>query len=174
MFRWCRLFMIFISSFFQKKILLSDISTLSFRVWPQEADKKYMNNASFWTITEMGQMEFLFRTGLYKFCRRYHWSPLVGSQKMVYRKPLKRFERYQLKSKIIFYDDKWLYFEQTFQKNNQMIANSLIKVLFRSKDGNIPVQKILSVLGQKLDLTRKPLIDHSEFIDDTLIELDDV
>jgi hypothetical protein len=50
----------------------------------------------------------------------------------------------------------------------------LIKVLFRGKDGNIPVQKILSVLGQELDLPYIPLIDHSKFIDDTLIELHDV
>jgi hypothetical protein len=147
---------------------------LSFRVWPIEADKKYMNNSSFWTITEMGQLDFLFRTGCYKFCRRYHWSPLVASQKMVYKKPLKRFETYQLKSKIIFCNDKWLYFLQTFQKNKQMIANSLIKVLFRGKDGNIPVPKILSVLGQELDLPYIPLIDHSKFIDDTLFELHDV
>lgn len=170
MVRWCRLLIIFISAFFHKKILPSDISILSFRVWPPEADKKYMNNASFWTITEMGQMDFLFRTGLYKFCRRNRWSPLVGSQKMIYRKPLKRFEKYQLKSRIIFSDDKWLYFEQTFLKNKQMIANSLIKVLFRGKEGNIPVQQVLSVLDQELNLTLKPLISHSKLIDEILIE----
>lgn len=170
MVRWCRLFIIFISALFQKKILLTDISTLSFRVWPPEADKKYMNNSSFWTITEMGQMEFLFRTGFYKFCRLYHWSPLVGSQKMVYRKPLKRFERFQLKSKIILHDDKWLYFEQTFLKDGQLIANSLVKVLFRGKNGSIPVQQILSVLGQELNLPHKPLLNYSKQIDEALIE----
>lgn len=170
MVRWCRLFIVFILALFHKKILLTDISTLSFRVWPPEADKKYMNNASFWTITEIGQMDFLFRTGLYKFCRRYHWSPLVGSQKMVYKKPLKRFERFQLKSKIIFCDDKWLYFEQTFLKNGQLIANSLVKVIFRGKDGSIPIQQILTVLGHELNLPHKPLINHSEIIDKTLIE----
>jgi acyl-CoA thioesterase FadM len=159
----------FFSAFFRKKILLTDTSHLSFRVWPQEADKKYMNNASFWTITEMGQMDFLFRTGFFKICRRHHWSPLVGSQKMVYKKPLRRFERFQLKSKLNFCDDKWFYLEQTFLKNGQLIANSLTKVIFRGKDGNVPVSQILTSLSIEVNLPREALIDYSENIDEKLM-----
>jgi acyl-CoA thioesterase FadM len=170
MVRWCRLFLIFVSAFFRKKILFTDTSYLSFRVWPQEADKKYMNNASFWTITEMGQMDLLFRSGLFKLCRRYHWSPLVGSQKMVYKKPLKRLERFQLKSKLIYWDDKWLYFKQTFLKNDQLIANSVIKAIFISKDGNVPVPRILTSLGIEAILPHETIIDHSEKIDEILLE----
>jgi acyl-CoA thioesterase FadM len=169
MVRWCRLLLMFFSAFFRKKILLTDTSHLSFRVWPQEADKKYMNNASFWTITEMGQMDFLFRTGFFKICRRHHWSPLVGSQKMVYKKPLRRFERFQLKSKLKFCDDKWFYLEQTFLKNGQLIANSLIKVIFRGKDGNVPVSQILTSLSIEVNLPREALIDYSENIDEKLM-----
>lgn len=129
-----------------------------------------MNNASFWTITEMGQMDLLFKSGLFRLCRRYHWSPLVGSQKMVYKKPLKRFERFELKSKLIYRDDKWAYLEQTFLKNDQLIANSLIKVIFRSKDGNVPVSQIRTSLGIEANLPLKPVIDHSEKIDGILLE----
>ena len=106
--RWWRLLIIYISAMFRKKIHVTDVCTLPFRVWPQEADKKYMNNASYWTITEMGQMDFLFRTGFYKICRQKKWIPLVGSRKMVYKKPLKRFERFQLRSQVYYCDDKWL------------------------------------------------------------------
>jgi acyl-CoA thioesterase FadM len=129
-----------------------------------------MNNASYWTITEMGQMDFLFRIGLFKICRRQHWIPLVGSQKMVYKKPLKRFERFQLRSQLYYCDDKWLYFGQTFLKNGQLIANSLVKVIFRGKDGNIPVPQILGSLGIKVNLPHEALIDHSEIIDKILLE----
>jgi len=169
MVRWFRLLLIFISAFFRKKLLLTETSRLSFRVWPQEADKKYMNNASFWTITEMGQMDLLFRSGLFSLCRLNHWSPLVGSQKMVYRKPLKRFERFELESKMIYWDHKWVYLEQTFLKNGQLIANSLIKVILRSKDGNVPVSQVLTSLGIKTNLPTKPIIDHSEKVDRILL-----
>ena len=167
--RWLRLLIIYISAIFRKKIHLTDISNLSFRVWPQEADKKYMNNASYWTITEIGQMDFLFRTGFFKICRRQHWIPLVGSQKMVYKKPLKRFERFQLRSQLNYCDDKWLYFEQTFLKNEQLIANSLVKVIFRGKSGNVPVSQILTSLSTEVNLPRKALIDDSESIDEKLM-----
>ena len=42
MVRWSRLLLIYFSSFFRKKIRLTDTSDLSFIVWPQEADKKYI------------------------------------------------------------------------------------------------------------------------------------
>lgn len=169
MWRWWRLLIIYILSIFRKKICLTDISDLSFRVWPQETDKKYMNNASYWTITEMGQMDFLFRTGLLKICRRHHWAPLVGSQKIVYKKPLKRFETFQLRSQINYCDDKWLYIKQTFLKNDELIANSLVKVIFRGTHGNIPVSQILARLGTEVNLPREALIDNSENIDEKLM-----
>ena len=169
MWRWWRLLIIYISAIFREEIRLTEISNLSFRVWPQETDKKYMNNASYWTFTEMGQMDFLFRTGLIKYCRKNHWSPLVGSQKMVYKKPLKRFERFQLSSQLHYCDDKWLYFKQTFLKEEEMIANCLVKVLFRGKEGNVPVSQVLSSLGIEVDLTREALIDNSEKIDEILM-----
>jgi acyl-CoA thioesterase FadM len=174
MVRWCRLLLVFVSAFFRKKILLTETTHLSFRVWPQEADKKYMNNASFWSITEMGQMDLLFRSGLFKLCRRYHWSPLVGSQKMVYKKPLKRFERFELKSKVVYWDDKWAYLKQTFYKNDQLIANSLIKVIFRKKDGNVSVPQILTSLGIEANLPHETIIDHSEEIDKILLESEEI
>ena len=169
MWRWWRLLIVFLSSFFRKKIRLTDISNLSFRVWPQETDKRYMNNSSYWTITEMGQMDFLFRTGLFKICRQHHWSPLVGSQKMVYIKPLKRFERFQLRSQINYCDDKWLYVKHTFVKNEQLIANGLVKVIFRGRYGNVPVSQILTSLGTEVNLPREALIDNSEKIDEKLM-----
>ncbi len=88
---------------------------------------------------------------------------------MVYKKPLRRFERFQLKSKLIFCDDKWLYLEQTFLKNGQLIANSLIKVIFRGKDGNVPVSQILTSLSIEVNLPREALIDYSENIDEKLM-----
>ncbi|UCG66981.1 MAG: thioesterase family protein [Deltaproteobacteria bacterium] len=133
-----------------------------------------MNNASFWTITEMGQMDLLFRSGLFKLCRRYHWSPLVGSQKMAYKKPLKRFEQFQLRSKLICWDDQWLYLKQTFLKNDQLIANSSIKIIFRSKDGHVPVPRILTSLGIEAILTHETIIDYSEEIDKILLESEEI
>ena len=168
--RWCRLLLIFFSQFFHNMIYLSDISVRTFRVWPTEADKKYMNNASFWTITEIGQLDFFFRTGFYKICRRNHWFPLVGSQKMVYKKPLKRFDKFQLVSKLFYCDERWMFFEQTFVKNGQLIANGLVKVIFKGPDGNVPVKQIMSVLKQDLNLPPKPFIENSELIDKMLLE----
>jgi len=88
---------------------------------------------------------------------------------MIYKKPLKRFERFQLRSQPHYCDDKLLYFRQTFLKNEQLIANSLVKVIFRSQDGNVPVSQVLTSLDTEVNLPRNVLIDNSENIDERLM-----
>jgi hypothetical protein len=50
-----------------------------------------------------------------------------------------------------------------------LIANSLIKVIFKGKDGNVPVSQILTSLSIEVNLPREALIDYSENIDEKLM-----
>jgi hypothetical protein len=93
---------------------------------------------------------------------------------MVYKKPLKRFDKFQLESKLIYWDDKWLYFKQTILKDDQLIANSLIKVIFRSKDGNVPATRILSSFGIEITSPKTTIIGFSENIDNILLETEEI
>ena len=65
-----------------------------------------------------------------------------------------------------------MYFEQTFLKGDQLIAKSLVKVLFRGKEGNIPVKQISTVLGIEPKSIQSPLIATSDRLDEALIDLD--
>ena len=171
MFRWFRLLLIYIKAAFKEKISVTDEDCLSFTVLPQEVDLEYMNNSCFWTVAEMGLMDILFRTGLIKICRQKRWVPLVRSQKIVYKRPLKRFDRYQLETKLIAWDERWLYFRQTFVRNGLLIANSLVKVLFMSKDGSrVSSLSVLSSLGITSASPHVLFIDQSEKVDKNLLE----
>ena len=168
--RWYRLLLTFLLSFFRPKILLTDSTTLFFRVFPFEADFKYMNNSSFWTIAEMGIMDIYFRSGAFKVCRNNHWMPLMTSQKIVYRKPLKRFERFQLRTRIIYWNDKWVYFNNTFLKNGQLIANCLINAVLISKKGKISPQDFMATIGIKASPQSNDIIEKSNNIDQILLD----
>lgn len=171
MLRWFRLLLIYMRAAFREKISVTDTACLSFIVLPHEVDLKYMNNSCFWAIAEMGLMNILFRTGLVNICRQNRWVPLVRSQKIVYKRPLKRFDRYQLETKLISWDERWLYFRQTFIRNRLLIANSLVKVLFMSKDGSrISSQNVLASLGVTSASPQVVFIDQSEKIDKNLLE----
>ena len=136
---------------------------------------KYMNNSSFWTIAEMGIMDIYFRSDLAKICRKNKWAPLMTSQKMVFRKPLKRFSKFQVRTKIIYWDDKFVYFNITFSKDNQLIANCLIGTVVISKEGIVAPKQATSSLGIKSSLPYKNVfdtnvIDQSISIDRLLLE----
>ena len=156
--RWFRLFLTFFMSFIRQKIFITDTSTLSFRVWPFDADLKYMNNSSFWTIAEIGVMDLYFRSGALKICKKNQWLPLMTSQKMVFRRPLKRFMKFQLETRIIYWDERTIYFNHIFLKNGKLIANCFIDVVLVSKNGKIAPQKIMAELGVKSKLPYNDII----------------
>ena len=167
--RGCRLFLAFILSFLRPKISITDTSTLYFRVWPFDADFKYMNNSSFWTIAETGIMDLYFRSGAFKICKKNQWVPLMTSQKMVYRRPLKRFEKFQLKTKIIYWDGRTIYFNDIFLKNGQLIANCLIGAVCMGKNGRITPQRFMTALGVSSSLPYINVIESSNIIDRYLL-----
>jgi hypothetical protein len=59
------------------------------------------------------------------------------------------FQRYQLKTRIVGWDDKWFFVEQIFESNNQQVAIGYLKGLFVSKGGSVSTAKTLDAF--KLD-----------------------
>ena len=96
---------------------------------------------------------------------------MVRSREIVYKGHLKRFNRYQLETRLISWDEQWLYFRQTFIRNGLLIANCLVKILFISKDGNkVSPRCVLASLGVTSASPDLSFIDPSEKIDDILLE----
>lgn len=64
-----------------------------------------------------------------------------------FKKSLALFEKYTLRTRIVTWDEKWFYLEQTFLQGDKVAAVGHIKGLLRSKDGNVPPPQVLQGLG---------------------------
>lgn len=124
-------------------------SILAFRVWPNDLDVNiHMNNGRFLSVMDLGRFDLSFRTRLGRAMLRNRWMPLVGGVTIRYRRSLDPFERYELHTRLLGWDAKWVFLEQRFlKKGGELAAEGVVRALFRGKGGNVPVSEVLSQMG---------------------------
>ena len=124
-------------------------SILAFRVWPNDLDVNvHMNNGRFLSVMDLGRFDLSFRTRLGRAMLRNRWTPLVGGISIRYRRSLDPFERYDLHTRLLGWDAKWVYLEQRFLKGGgELAAEGVVRALFRGKSGNVPMAEVLSQMG---------------------------
>ena len=136
-----RLIFVLISGICSKpRTSIMDIHRVWFRVLPNDLDTNlHMNNGRYLTIMDLGRTDALLRSGLVKSIIRQKWMPVIAAVSMIYRRSLSPFERYCLETRLIGWDDKWIYMEQTFlRKNGDFAARGYVKATFLKNGGRVP------------------------------------
>ncbi|HUK56297.1 MAG TPA: thioesterase family protein [Nitrospiria bacterium] len=145
---YLRLLAVLTGAFFGRRLGPMEESVLHFRVWPTDLDLNgHMNNGRYLTLMDLGRVDLMIRTGLGRVAFKRRWTPLVGSAVIRFRQSLDPFQRYQVKSRILCWDDKWFFIEQRFTRPGGLIAVGLVKGLLRGRHGNIPTAEVLRAVG---------------------------
>jgi len=120
--------------------LLEGESRVEFRVQLNDLDlNMHMNNGRYFTIMDLGRLDLIARSGLLAICWRNKWMPVLGAAKMQFFRPLNPFEKFVLRSKLVGWNEKWFYIEQTFEnQDGKVVAQGTVKGLFRGQGRNIP------------------------------------
>ncbi|HTL70374.1 MAG TPA: thioesterase family protein [Candidatus Eisenbacteria bacterium] len=123
-------------------------SVLRLRVWPNDLDiYGHLNNGRYLTLMDLGRFDLILRTGMGRLVKRNRWTPLVASATIRYRKPLKAFQPFELKTRIVCWDEKWVFIDQRFETDGVVAAAGLIRGLFRGPLGSVPTAEVLAGLG---------------------------
>ena len=154
-----------IASLFKKKIgSAMDETSLRFGVWPNDLDLNgHMNNGRYLSIMDIGRMDFLLRLGLAGYVIKNKYIPVLSASSMRYRLPLLPFQKYDLTTRIVCWDDKWVFMEHRFiirggKKDGAVAGIGLVKGSFFSKQtrGTIPTGEILAAIGEVLESPAMP------------------
>jgi len=121
-----------------------DEECLRLRVWPNDIDlNMHMNNARYLSWMDYGRMHLLARVGLLDHIIRDRWTPLVGAAWMTYRRSLALFAPFTLTSRLVCWDDRWFYLEQTFSGREGLAAVGWVKGALRGPEGVLAPQAVL-------------------------------
>src|SRR3712207_6939249 len=96
-----RLIRIVIAALLRPRLGLLDTSEVTMRVWPNDLDLNlHMNNGRYFTVMDLGRIDLMIRMGVAGWMWRQKWRPVGGSETMRFKRPLKPFQSYRLKTQI--------------------------------------------------------------------------
>ena len=134
-------------------------SVLTFRVLPNDLDPNWhMNNGRYLTIMDLGRFDLTLHTGLMALILRRRWMPVLGGATIEYQRSLRPFQRYTLTTRVVGWDEKWLYMEQLFESEGRRVATALVKGIVVGRAGNVPTAEVMRELG--IDLPSPPFPAH--------------
>lgn len=126
------------------RIGVLDEDVVRMRVWPNDIDFNFhLNNSRFLSCMDYGRMHLITATGILGLATRERWMPLVGSVFVTYRRSLPLFTPFALSTRVLCWDERWVYMEQTFRYHGGLAAVAWVKGIFRSREGNVAPQWIV-------------------------------
>lgn len=153
-----RLLLLILSSFWKKPLNVLDESVISFTVLPNDIDITKISNDRYIALMDLGRMDLGFRLGLLRSMLRNKWVPLATFDTIRFRYPLKLFQRYQLKTRVVWWDDESYYFEQTFERKGRVVATGFVRATLLGQNGPVPPKKILDEIGRPATKPGQPEI----------------
>ena len=153
-----RLLFLVLSSLWKKPMHVLDVSVLNLRVLPNDIDITKITNDRFVALMDLGRMDVVFRTGLLRSMYKNKWVPLATFDTIRFRYPLKVFQKYQLRTRIAWWDDTTFYFEQIFERKGRVVASGYVCATFLGADGPIPPERIIAETGQSVIKPERPEI----------------
>lgn len=153
-----RLLLVILQALRQKPDAAHDLTRamrVRLRVYPNDLDfNGHMNNGRYLTLMDLGRMHLVFRTGLMDIVRREGLAPTLAAVQMRYRMQLLPFQPFDLETRVLCWDDKWVYMEQRFlyvkgPKEGAVAAIGIVKGAFydRRSKTTMPTADLLARIG---------------------------
>lgn len=128
---------------------------LSFRVLPHDLDLLlHMNNGRYLTLMDLGRFALLRRTGLIRRLHQLGATALLGGIHIYYIRPLSLFQRVDHFTRVVSWDEKWIYLEHRFVRGDTLHARAFARILTRDRNGNIPTERLRRLM--RLDVLEPP------------------
>ena len=128
---WLRVFYELISYRFRTRLDWSDVGRRTFRVWPTDLDIfRHMNNGKFPALFDLGRFDLTLRARTWQHWKKLGWYPVVVAETITFRKSLLPWQKFDVESKVIGWDDLAFYFDQRMVVNGEIYTQGIVKIRF--------------------------------------------
>ena len=107
-----------------------------FRVWPTDLDLLWhVNNGVYFSIMDLARIDLMTRAGMARRIRARGWYPVVVAETIQFRRSLNPFQRFEIETRVLGWDEKAIVLEQQFFRGAESIAHALVRARFLSRGG---------------------------------------
>ena len=145
-----RFLFLILRSLVRRRIAPLEESVVRFTVLPQDCDLNFHLNAGrFVSFMDVARIELVGRMGLLTKLLKRGWRPVMGGCVVRYRRSILPFERFDIRSRVIGWDEKWFYVEHVAEKNGAFCAIAHMRTVIRGANGTIPPTEVLALLKRE-------------------------
>ncbi len=142
---WCRVGVIIATKGIKPKWDLNEEISLNFRVRLFDCDGlQVMCGHKYPVYMDIGRWASASSAGLATLVIRNKWAPVLRSQKVFYRRPLRLWSLFKVKVSFAGFDDKWFYHKHIFQQNGSIKAIGITKCGIWKKRKIVPIKDVFS------------------------------
>ena len=125
-----------------------DVHISQHRCWPQDLDLFLeMNNGRVLTILDLGRFGLAIRAGLTDVLKREKWGLAVAGGTTRYRKRIRPFARFEMRTRCVGWDARFIYMEQTIWLGADCAAQALLRTCVTDRNGIVPTARGFAALG---------------------------
>lgn len=126
--------------------------------WPHDLDFWLeLNNGRALTLYDIGRFAMAQRAGLIAALRRENWGLTMAGSCTRFRRRIHGFERFEMRSRAVCWDDKFTYIEQSMWKTNGECASHVVyRAAVTDKNGIVGPERVLEAMGQRADSPPMP------------------
>jgi YbgC/YbaW family acyl-CoA thioester hydrolase len=142
-----RTLLIFFKKRFLTRTAFNDKSTVTMRVLPTDLDFLWhVNNGVYFSFMDFGRWDMIFRNGVFDEATKRGWYSVVAGETIKFRKSLELWDKFQIETQIMGYDNKYFFIRQKFLRKGDLMASGLVKVRFlKRKGGTVSPREVLDL-----------------------------
>lgn len=153
---WLRLLRYLITAAWRAPLTAAGgVSQLAFRVSPLDLDVSlHMNNGRYLTLMDLGRIDFLVRSGLWRAVRANRWTPIASAISIRYRRELTLFTKFRIETRLVAWAEASVVMEQVFvltsgPHSGQVAARALFKggIYSRAEKSFIDTARLMREIG---------------------------
>lgn len=129
---------------------LTDMHVSHHICWPHDLDIWLeLNNGRALSLYDLGRSMMAERAGLVAVLKREKWGLTMAGTSTRFRRRIHGFERFEMRSRAICWDDKFTYLEQSmWKKNGECASHVLYRSAITDRNGIVAPHRVLTALGQ--------------------------
>lgn len=133
----------------QSRIGLLDTHEITTHCMPWDLDLwNELNNGRTLTLYDLGRVPMAVRMGMVEHLRENGWGFTMAGSSVRYRRRVQIFAKLKLKSRIVCWDERFLYMEQSLWKSNgECASHGLMRTAVVGKGKMIPMAQVAPALG---------------------------
>ncbi|OLT54055.1 thioesterase family protein [Cellulosimicrobium sp. CUA-896] len=127
-----------------------DPSVTRMRVRPGDLDfYLHVNNGVYLQMMDVARSHFIADLGAVPLLQDKGWYPVVAASTMTYRRSLRLWDRFEITTRVLGWDERVVYLEQVFTRRGDLCARGLVagRFLTRGSGERVPAPAVVGLLG---------------------------